>query len=97
MAHNNSELFSLRIVCEEAISFVSKTRNRVFFFCFPAHDDTGRSLCAVGEVAREVSLLRVCSHDPGTTHCPGATQVKSASVHGLTPCNCSHEFFIAPG
>ena len=49
------------------------------------------------------SLLRTCSHDPGTTHWP--LGINFASVHGLTPVtgersdtrNCSHEFFVAPG
>ena len=37
---------------------------------------------------------------PGQLIAPGQLtdpRVNFASVHGLTPCNCSHEFFVAPG
>ena len=37
---------------------------------------------------------------PGQLIAPGQLTdlgVNFASVHGLTPVNCSHEFFVAPG
>ena len=47
-----------------------------------------------------LSLLRACSHDPGTTHCPGATHWPRGQLclgRRYDACNCSHEFFVAPG
>ena len=43
-------------------------------------------------------VLRACSHDPGTTHCPGAAHWPRGQLcFGAWPdaWNCSHEFFVA--
>ena len=44
--------------------------------------------------------LRVCSHDLGTTHCPGQLAdpgVNFASVHGLTPVTVHMSFSLPRG
>ena len=53
MAHNNSKLFSLRIVSEEAKSLASKAQSTHVseFLRFPAQNNI-RSLRTVGEEAR---------------------------------------------
>ena len=59
----------------------------------------------LNEVARSTSVwhllsLRACSHDPGTTHCPGQLtdpRVNFASVHGLTPVTVHTSFSLPRG
>ena len=54
------------------------------------------------EIMRSMNLingfgLRACSHDPGTTHCPGQLTdlgVNFASVHGLTPVTVHMSFSL---
>ena len=44
--------------------------------------------------------IRACSHEPGTTHCPGATHWPRGQLclgARSDACDCSHEFFVAPG
>ena len=50
--------------------------------------------------ATRCTTPRACSHDPGTTHCPGATHSPRGQLclgARSDTCNCSHEFFVAPG
>ena len=44
--------------------------------------------------------IRTCSHDPGTTHCPGGThwpRDNFVSVHGLTPVTVHMSFSLPRG
>ena len=46
------------------------------------------------KVADSPDSFRACSHDPGTTQCPG---VNFASVHGLTPVTVHMSFSLPRG